>query len=42
VAETLESLRASFNRRLRAEGKADRTLALTASALRQPNFGEIT
>ena len=28
TAETLESLRASFNRRLRAEGKADRTLVL--------------
>jgi hypothetical protein len=28
TAETLEALRGSFNRRLRAEGKADRTLAL--------------
>jgi hypothetical protein len=25
TAETLESLRSSFNRRIRAEGKADRT-----------------
>jgi hypothetical protein len=28
TAETLEALRGSFNRRLRAEGKADRTLVL--------------
>jgi site-specific recombinase XerD len=28
VPETLESLRASFNRSLRVEGKADRTLTL--------------
>jgi site-specific recombinase XerD len=33
VAETLESLRASFNRRLRAEGKADRTLVLYGQSI---------
>jgi integrase len=33
TAETLESLRASFNRRLRAEGKADRTLVLYGQSI---------
>jgi hypothetical protein len=40
TAETLESLRASFNRRLRAEGKADRTLVLYGQlhARREPEL----
>jgi hypothetical protein len=38
TAETLESLRASFNRRLRAEGKADRTLVLYGQRINY--FGE--
>src|SRR5277367_2138787 len=33
TVETLESLRASFNRRLRAEGKADRTLVLYGQSI---------
>ena len=33
TAERLESLRASFNRRLRAEGKADRTLVLYGQSI---------
>jgi hypothetical protein len=33
TVETLESLRGSFNRRLRAEGKADRTLVLYGQSI---------
>jgi hypothetical protein len=33
VPETLESLRASFNRSLRVEGKADRTLVLYGQSI---------
>jgi site-specific recombinase XerD len=33
VSETLESLRASFNRSLRVEGKADRTLVLYGQSI---------
>ena len=33
MTETLESLRASFNRRLRAEGKAERTLVLYGQSI---------
>jgi hypothetical protein len=33
VCETLESLRASFNRSLRVEGKADRTLVLYGQSI---------
>ena len=33
TAEPLESLRANFNRRLRAEGKADRTLVLYGQSI---------
>ena len=33
MSETLESLRASFNRSLRVEGKADRTLVLYGQSI---------
>jgi hypothetical protein len=33
VSETLESLRGSFNRSLRVEGKADRTLVLYGQSI---------